>query len=106
MVAPTSNTDTCPSLPPLSPSAASPIDAVSAPLVLPLSSVKLTDTNYHVWRRFMMASLTSNRATRKEKRGEGSGREKRKKKEEKEGKRKKERKRRKERKGEEEGEDE
>ncbi|KAF1882448.1 hypothetical protein Lal_00039096 [Lupinus albus] len=51
MADPTTNTGTCPSSPPLSHSASSPINVVSAPLILPLSLV-------------MLVSLTSNRATR------------------------------------------
>ncbi|KAE9614446.1 hypothetical protein Lalb_Chr05g0228251 [Lupinus albus] len=56
------NTKTVLSSPTLSPSAASPIQAVSSPLVLLQPSMKLTEKNYLVWRHFMMATLTSNRA--------------------------------------------
>ncbi|KAF1897507.1 hypothetical protein Lal_00036948 [Lupinus albus] len=60
------NTGTLPSSPPhsSSPSAPSPLQAVSTPLVLPLPSMKLTEKNYLVWRHFMIATLTSNRANR------------------------------------------
>ncbi|XP_019434445.1 PREDICTED: uncharacterized protein LOC109341093 [Lupinus angustifolius] len=56
------NTRTFPSSPLFSPSAASPLQAVSSPLVLPLPSLKLTEENYLVWRHFMLATLTSNHA--------------------------------------------
>ncbi|KAF1898962.1 hypothetical protein Lal_00019083 [Lupinus albus] len=62
-MAATTNTETCPSSP-LSPSAAAPLQAVSSPLVLPAPSMKLTEKNYLVWRHFIMATLTSNRANR------------------------------------------
>ncbi|KAF1882599.1 hypothetical protein Lal_00002779 [Lupinus albus] len=60
------NTGTLPSSPPrsCSPSAPSPLQVVSSPLVLPLPSMKLTEKNYLVWRHFMIATLTSNRANR------------------------------------------
>ncbi|OIW01471.1 hypothetical protein TanjilG_19397 [Lupinus angustifolius] len=64
MAATQPNTGTLHSSPPLSPSAASPLQVVSSPLVLPLPSVKLTEKNYLVWRHFMLATLTSNRANR------------------------------------------
>ncbi|XP_019447442.1 PREDICTED: uncharacterized protein LOC109348071 [Lupinus angustifolius] len=50
--------------PPISPSAASLLQAASSPLLLPLPSMKLTEKNYLVWRHFMLATLTSNRANR------------------------------------------
>ncbi|KAF1890384.1 hypothetical protein Lal_00013638 [Lupinus albus] len=64
MAATTTNTGTLPSSPPFSPSAASPLQAVSSPLVLPLPSMKLIEKNYLVWRHFMISTLTSNRANR------------------------------------------
>ncbi|KAE9614328.1 hypothetical protein Lalb_Chr05g0226751 [Lupinus albus] len=65
MAATTTNFGTLPSSStPLSPSAASPIKAISSPLVLPLPSMKLNEKNYLVWRHFMIATLTSNKANR------------------------------------------
>ncbi|XP_019434251.1 PREDICTED: uncharacterized protein LOC109340935 [Lupinus angustifolius] len=64
MATTTTNTGTIPASPLRSPSTASPLRAVSSPLVLPLPFLKLTEKNYLVWRHFMLATLTSNRANR------------------------------------------
>ncbi|KAF1870646.1 hypothetical protein Lal_00026079 [Lupinus albus] len=60
----TTNTGTFPSSPPFSSSTASPLQAVSSLLMLPLPSMNLTEKNYLVSCHFMLATLTSNCATR------------------------------------------
>ncbi|XP_019459907.1 PREDICTED: uncharacterized protein LOC109359665 [Lupinus angustifolius] len=47
-----------------SPPSSGPLQSASTSLVLPSPSMKLTEHNFLVWRHFMVATLTSNRANR------------------------------------------
>ncbi|KAF1886314.1 hypothetical protein Lal_00045545 [Lupinus albus] len=46
------------------PSSASPVQAISPLLCLPLPIAKLTEKNYLTWRQFMLAVLNANRVLR------------------------------------------